>query len=802
MAKAQSGAARKGAVKKSAVKKSAVKKGAVKKGAVRKGAAGKGAVRKGLARKGAVRKGAVKKGAASKVVVMEAAAGEAAVQERPVPVSRVFIMRYALLAVAVTVSLAVYAGSLESGFVYDDITFIVKNEVIKDPTNIASLFFSHKSIDLGGVTNYYRPLPLLFVMADYHIFGLDPWGFHHSYIILHALVTAAVFLFAAALVRDVMPPDRALYFAFASAILFATHPVNTEVVAWNGAGDLLMALFLLSSFRMYMAGRHRAGAAVLFLAALSKETAVALPLILAAYDLAFRREEVLPLTKDKALAAIKRYGPYLGALAVYMALRSYAIGWLAGENLHASLGAYEVLINIPPVFAEYLYLLIFPFSLTAAHTFDPVRSVMEFASITAVAVAAAYIVCLYLSYKRSPVVFLSLVIVAAPLIPVFYIPALGMHVVAERRLYLSSVGGALILACAVPYFVDLLRRRGFVGRRGAVGAAIAAVLATTAVYSYGTITRSPVWKDNMTLWEDTVRKSPRDEYALNNLAVTYIDAGRYDEAMGLLDRALSVNPEQVHSLANYGNIYMKLDRTDDAIAVYERIRQSPAGMAKDVSSMEYIHDKLGEAYLKKGDLAAAEDAYRDALAINRSAADARFGLGNVYYKAGRMWEAVKEYKLALALDPAHSGVHFNLGVVYYKLGYLDEATGEFEAAVSLDKDSVEIRYNLASAYHEAGRLDVAAREYRRVLDLDPAMVEARTNLAIAYAASGRLDSAINEFEVVVRLRPASPKARYDLAVAYNKAGRTGEAKTELMEALDLAPRWFLSKEMAALLSGG
>lgn len=68
------------------------------------------------------------------------------------------------------------------------------------------------------------------------------------------------------------------------------------------------------------------------------------------------------------------------------------------------------------------------------------------------------------------------------------------------------------------------------------------VVAVTVVYSVGTVTRNPVWKDDISLWTDTVEKSPVDVYALNNLAVAYNKMGRVEEAKAELMEARRLDP--------------------------------------------------------------------------------------------------------------------------------------------------------------------------------------------------------------------------------------------------------------------
>jgi hypothetical protein len=141
----------------------------------------------------------------------------------------------ALLAVGtLLVAVAVSVNTPWNGFVYDDLQNIVQNHWIKNPGSILEIFGSH----VGGfnpefATSYYRPLIHVAHMIVYQVAGLSPAAFHLFNVLLHAVYSVLVFLISRELIRR--GPSASRYdglSAFAVGLLFATHPVHSESIAW------------------------------------------------------------------------------------------------------------------------------------------------------------------------------------------------------------------------------------------------------------------------------------------------------------------------------------------------------------------------------------------------------------------------------------------------------------------------------------------------------------------------------------------------------------------------------------------
>jgi hypothetical protein len=131
-----------------------------------------------------------------------------------------------------------------------------------------------------------------------------------------------------------------------------------------------------------------------FLAALCKEPALMFPILLVAYGSIFG-------TEDKGyLPFIKRYLPYLFVAGVYLGLRYHALGGFSPRRAHIVLSTYGYIINVFPLFFQYLKTLLLPFNLNAFHVLHPISSLFETMGIASFAVTAAFVVVTFIAFKK------------------------------------------------------------------------------------------------------------------------------------------------------------------------------------------------------------------------------------------------------------------------------------------------------------------------------------------------------------------------------------------------------------------
>ena len=548
-------------------------------------------------------------------------------------------------------ALACYANTLGNGFVFDDSAYLASDAV--------------RSLALGELFGtswmglaWYRPLTLLSLGLDFQLFGEAPWGYHLTNVLLHAVNSLLLY----ALARDLLGEGRAALWA---ALLYASHPLQTEVVAWVSArGDLLASSLSLSAF---IAHRQRRALAYLLYAGacLSKETAMVLPVALLLAD-----------SREGVAAWYKRHWGYGAVLLGVLALR-----WLAladapagpvSTNFLADLGPWQRLGTAVAILPRYLLLIAAPLHLSADYShasIPPVTSPFDLWFIAGSGLCAALIALPWVVRSRF-LVFVS-AFFGACLLPVANVLFLAPSGMAERYLHLAMIPVALTWGWAL--------RKSPGPRRLIWAVALGAVL----LGGVRTIVRNRDWHSDARLFAAVLARYPDNARAHDNLAFTYYQSGQYARALHHYQRAVTIQPTRLRAHFNLGVLHRAARRYDAAIA-----------------------------------------SFKTALALHPTHVEARFNLGLTYQKAGRYEAAIEHYRTALRLAPHHLRAYYNLGRAYERVGRPADAIRQYTELVALDAKAAKAHYRLGELYRGQQRWAEMAAAWTTLLRLDPAHREA------------------------------------------------------------------------------
>ncbi|MGO9115432.1 MAG: sulfotransferase [Thermoguttaceae bacterium] len=165
-----------------------------------------------------------------------------------------------------------------------------------------------------------------------------------------------------------------------------------------------------------------------------------------------------------------------------------------------------------------------------------------------------------------------------------------------------------------------------------------------------------------------------------------------------------------------------------------------------------------------GRLQAAEQIYRQILAVTPNHADAIHLLGAIAHQVGKLDEAVAFYRRALELSPEYAEAHHNLGLALKDMGKLTEAVACYRRVLQLKPEYAEVHNDLGIALRAQGRPDEAAASFRRALELKPDYVKAHSNLGNALKEIGDLQGAEDSCRTALRHDSRFALGHYNLAV--------------------------------------
>ena len=232
---------------------------------------------------------------------------------------------------------------------------------------------------------------------------------------------------------------------------------------------------------------------------------------------------------------------------------------------------------------------------------------------------------------------------------------------------------------------------------------------------------------------------------------------KFEDAEQSLERAIALdNRAEFHS--SLGTLRKSQNRLPEAIAAYREALRLDASVAD-------AHYNLGNAFRSNGNGEEAAQSFHRALELNAGHFHALAALGQMSHAAGRIEEAAEYLKKALAVQPQDTDVLCELGDIWQESGDLGEA-------VALYQRALKVNPRLARAWYSGGCVEIARREYvpaamcfEKAVDLQPDWLEARHNLARALYELGQVSAALSHFRwCAAQPQEASAQARAMIAV--------------------------------------
>ncbi len=604
-----------------------------------------------------------------------------------------------VLALIAVLTLTAYSFGLNGSFRnIDDRFSIADSPTIKDTSNVGKIF-------QGGFFNdhsYYRPLVSLSFMLEYHFFGQNAWYYYLDNIVLHILTSAVVFLIAGILFQNKTPalnPSKPYTGRFScdagrasgsglaagAALLFAIHPIHWEAVAnIPGRSNLLCGFFYLSAFLGFLffeegKGRRYFYLSIFsfFLALLSKESAVMLPVVMIWY--VWMSEAQSP---RKKLGHLKVVLPFFALIFSYAYLRrsleiTELFPWPSAQD--SLLGFLTFLRGV----LTYVRLFVFPMDLH----FDRSRPVFtSFFDPELLGTVLFYwvLIALVLKYQKhlGRLILFCAGWFSIELFPVSQIISVigtqpGSISLAEHFLYSASVGIFIIMVLAAEQTTAILiQKRIFTSL--SVSFLIFGIMA---IFFLTTIQNNIYAASELAMLQRSLHFNPRNTRILYAVGFLCADHRRFEEAEKYFRKVIELEPANATARIALGKSLCDQERYYDGLMEYEKVIVPPGALRELLKNNMRLASKiLIEKYEKR---------------IEKDPQNARlyYSEGIVFHKNHQIPEAIEAYRKALKVDPNFKPALFNLGSALAGQGELDEAAFYYERLLSLEgpKDELDQR---------------------------------------------------------------------------------------------------------------
>jgi hypothetical protein len=440
----------------------------------------------------------------------------------------------------------------------------------------------------------YHPLTWLSLALDHAFWGLDPFGYHLTSVLLHAANGALVVVLAWLLIRRARaagepgpPALREVLAAAAAGALFSIHPLRVESVTWiSERKDVLFAFFYLLSLIAYVRfttavtpGRravlYAASLALFCLSALSKPMAVSLPAVLLLLDACPLRRIDGPRPVRRMLSLLPEKAPFVlvaVGLAVLTILAQGTSGQIRdiqelpiGERGVIALRAVFFYLGktLWPAGLAPFYPILQPVTLTVM---DAVR-IAAFLGITGLGIAL---------WKRNRLPLTAWAFYIVTLIPVSGIVQVGGQAAADRYSYLPLLGPLVGVVAAI---AAASARLSVAFPRVRPDRLLLAVLcAVLLLLGRTTAGQQAVWKDSVALWSREIEVFPYTvPLGYSSRARAFALAGDHRRAAADYTTALMMDPLDGQTYAGRALSLLALGRQAQACADLEQaVRLDPA----------------------------------------------------------------------------------------------------------------------------------------------------------------------------------------------------------------------------------
>ena len=609
----------------------------------------------------------------------------------------------------------VYANTLNFGFVLDDYAAIIENTSTQKGMAALGEIFS-TSYRYGYILlsdELYRPLPKAIFAIFWDLFPNNATPGH----LLNVLLFAFTCYFIFRLLSKWFPNLQKL--ALLTSLIFAVHPIHTEVVAnIKSLDEILSFLFCLLSLDQYLTYKEKGNMSSIFLAMilffvafLSKESTITfLP--------------IFPLFVYFRMNTINGAGFQSGPGENANQIQTTRVGFQSNLNglqwmliptiiflliRHSILNSSDMFSSAPPSVADnalmyakdsltqltgavamlgfYLYKLIVPINLSFDLSFPEVKP----AGINDWKFILSAVVLLFLlgwaikgMKNRSPfslALFFFFITVA---VSSNIFMRIGTHY-GERLMYVPSFGIVLLISMLIIHFLEKKESssKSFTMPTMVVTGAI------VILFSGLTIARNPVWESNETLYNSGLISAP-------NSARVHYYVGLYKVKTDYLETL----PEKERDAAfNDGVIHLK----------------------KSIELYPFFTDAWTQ-------------------------------LGIASYRVKNYPEALKYYEEAVKLNPYDPVVLNNSGSVYFDMQNYNEALKRYQQAVKFKPDYADAYMNIGSCYGVGGQYDLAITNLERAVQINPNLTQAYYFLGVTWRNKGNEAMAAKYFELADKVR--------------------------------------------------
>jgi protein O-mannosyl-transferase len=668
----------------------------------------------------------------------------------------------------------IYGQTIGHEFVnFDDSLYVIDNPWLTQGLSVKGIVWAFTNV----YAKFWHPVTWLSLLLDFQLYGLRPWGYHLTNVLLHAASSIILWLAMRRMTGN-------LWASAAVAALFAIHPLHVESAAWVAERkDVLGGFFFILTLAAYASyvqqpasrPRYLWLVAVFALSLMAKPLSVTLPFVFLMLDYwplgRWKPAGVGPFFGVKTLSTVRPADDTIDSpsralaagrgsawrlivekipLLLLSAVFCVVTTWAEGE---AVIATSEVplslrLVNVPLSYVAYLAQFLYPARMAVYYphpTNTMPASIVIIATILLLAISAGALA----GWRRYPYLSVGWFWYLGTLVPMIGLVQIGYFARADRFSYVTQIG----LYIAVVWGVAQLTAAGTDRRwlRSVVAIVAAAALLRAAWQ------QTTYWHDSERLWAHAVACTEPNTMAYDQYGSALDEHGREADAILCYQKAIALDPKLPQPHYNYGVILHRKGMVDEAMAHYRAtIKYRP-----DFADAYY---NLAIALAQRSQTDEAITQLRQALQIKPELAEAHESLATILGARGHSTEAMAQYRQALEINPNLPRAHLGLATLLQQQGDTAAAIAQWREAVRLLPNNLSSLNQLAwllatspdpSLRNGAEAVALAERAVQRGGAREPAVLG---TLAAAYAEAGQPAKAAETAQRALALATAQGNA--------------------------------------------
>jgi len=609
-----------------------------------------------------------------------------------------------------------FANTLGHGFVLDDVAVIQSNKFVQQgiagiPKILTTFYWEGYWESNAGL---YRPLSLIFFAIEHSLSPNNPFIHHFVNVLLYAVTIAVLFRFLRRMLAG-----YSIWIPFFIALLFAVHPIHTEVVAnIKSRDEILCFLFFILTFDFILknglqSSRNKLIAATLFLLCLlSKEAGILFLPVIGAYFVLFRKETILKTTVNLL--------PVVAVSILWLCLHRYIISTSPFEritytyhdnSLLACESASAQIATGIAILGRYLLKAFIPSGLSYDYSYNeiPCETFGSPIVIVTLIIIAGLIYLIVRCWKTHPVISFGLLFFFVTILLVTNLFTLIGATMGDRLLYAPVLGICIAVVAGVYHLLKQVAVPTY-NHPAFYGFVLLALIGS--VYSFK---RNRDWQSNTTLYTADVANAPNSARVHYNYGVVL----------------MTQLPEEIDRQSTY---------LPEIVQVFKR--------SIAIDSMDFgPHVNIAVCYFRLGDYKRSIAHTRKAMVISPFDNTLFNNLADAYFKINELDSAIVYYDKAIAAGRISEGTYNFLGVSWFNKKNYPKAIAVFKKGVQHSPKNEELLMNLGNAYGMSKNYQRALETFNNVVALNPNNKKAYYFLALTYQTTGDIPSAEKNMDI-------------------------------------------------------